>query len=426
VNHSDNLAATDPSSNAAAPDATVTAPTTRRRSFLLLFAGLVSIGMGQSLMFAILPPVARNLGLSEVQVGAIFAVSAMLWVLSSPFWGRRSDTWGRRPVILIGLLGYAVSMAIFGLVVQASLAGWLALLPAYALMIATRSVFGLFGSATVPAANAYVADRTEPEERAIQLASQSAGFGLGFTLGPGLVSLLLVFGLVAPFYAMAAIGFIAAAAIGLRLPEQEQPHHHLQKTKRMSPLDPRVLPFMLVGIALGVGQATAMQTAGFYAIDVLGMSIEESAQAVGIALMGTAGASLFVQLVIIRLLKPLPHIMMGAGALCGMVAFAILVFGNSWIAQFIAMMLLGFAFGLIRPGTATGASLAVGRHEQGAVAGLMNTTGAIGAVFAPFVGMTLYQLMPRAPYVLDLLLMAAALAFVIWHPRTRPRRQRRG
>ncbi|HEX5515722.1 MAG TPA: MFS transporter, partial [Gammaproteobacteria bacterium] len=376
-----------------------------------------------SLMFAILPPVARNLGLSEVQVGVIFAVSGVLWVLSSPFWGRLSDVWGRRPVILVGLLGFASSMAMFGLVVQASLAGWLALLPTYLLMIATRAVFGILGSATAPAANAYVADRTEPEERVAQLATQSAGFGLGFTIGPGVVSVLLIFGLVTPFYAIAVLGFLGALIIGLKLPEQPPRQRRASSGERMSPFDPRVLPYLLVGIALGIGQATAMQTAGFYAIDVLGMSIEQSARLVGIALMGAAAAGLFVQLVVIRLLKPLPRTMMGVGSVFAMAGFALLVFGSSYPIMLIAMVVLGFSFGLVRPGATAGASLAVSREEQGAVAGLMNTTGALGAVFAPVVGMSLYQIMPRAPYVLDFLLMIVAIALVAWHPGIRhPRR----
>jgi MFS family permease len=394
----------------------------------LLFAGLVSIGMGQSLMFAILPPVARNLGLSEVQVGIIFAVSGVLWVLTSPFWGRRSDVWGRRPVILIGLLGYAVSMTLLGIVVQASLAGWLALFPAYVLMIATRAIFGALGSATAPAANAYVADRTEPKERVAQLALQGAGFGLGFTLGPGVASLLLIFGLLTPFYAIALFAFVSAIVIGLRLPEQAPRRRPAQEDrpegseKRVSPLDPRVSAYMAVGIALGIGQATAMQTAGFYAIDVLGMTIEQSARLVGFALMGTAAAGLFVQLVVIRLWKPLPRSMMGVGSAFGAAGFLILVFANNYPTLLTAMIVLGFSFGLVRPGTTAGASLAVGRDEQGAVAGLMNTTGALGSVFAPVVGMSLYQLMPRAPYVLDLLLMLFALALIIWHPQLRDRR----
>lgn len=415
--------AAGPASGATATEPASPAPGINRRSYLLLFAGLVSVGMGQSLMFAILPPVARNLGLSEVQVGVIFAVSGVLWVLSSPFWGRLSDVWGRRPVILVGLLGFASSMAMFGLVVQASLAGWLALLPTYLLMIATRAVFGVLGSATAPAANAYVADRTEPEERVAQLATQSAGFGLGFTIGPGVVSVLLIFGLVTPFYAIAALGFLGALIIGLKLPEQPTRQRRTSGGKRMSPFDPRVLPYLLVGIALGIGQATAMQTAGFYAIDVLGMSIEQSARLVGIALMGAAAAGLFVQLVVIRLLKPLPRTMMGIGSVFAMAGFALLVFGSSYPIMLIAMVVLGFSFGLVRPGATAGASLAVSREEQGAVAGLMNTTGALGAVFAPVVGMSLYQLMPRAPYVLDFLLMLVAIALIAWHPGIRhPRR----
>lgn len=387
-----------------------------RYAYLMLFAGLVSIGMGQSLMFAILPPVARNLGLSEVQVGVIFAVSGLLWVLSSPFWGRLSDRWGRRPVILVGLLGYAASMVMFGLVVQANLAGWLALMPTYVLMIATRAVFGVLGSATAPAANAYVADRTEPKERVAQLATQSAGFGLGFTIGPGVVSMLLVFGLVMPFYVIAGLAFLGALLIGLKLPEQPMRQRVVSSVQRMSPFDPRVLPYMGVGIALGIGQATAMQTAGFYAIDVLGMSIEQSARWVGVALMGAAASGLLVQLVLIRLFKPLPRTMMAVGSVCGLIGFALLVIGASYPVLLTAMIVLGFCFGFVRPGVTAGASLAVTREEQGAVAGLMNTTGALGAVFAPVVGMSLYQIMPRAPYILDFLLMVIAIGMIVWHP----------
>jgi MFS family permease len=64
---------------------------------------LACLGMGQSLLLSILPPLSRELGMQEWKVGAIFALSAGLWVVASPFWGRRSDRIGRKPVILIGL-----------------------------------------------------------------------------------------------------------------------------------------------------------------------------------------------------------------------------------------------------------------------------------------------------------------------------------
>jgi MFS family permease len=388
----------------------------RRFAFTLLFVSLISVGMGQSLMFAILPPIARQLGLSEVQVGAIFAVSALLWVIASPFWGARSDAWGRRPVILLGLCGFALSMASFAACVQAGLSGWLGLIPAYVLMVVSRAVFGLFGSATVPAAQAYVAERTGLYERPAEIALLGAAFGLGVTLGPGLVAALLGMGLVAPFYAVALLGAASALLVGLRLPEQLPRQTQVQPRSRMRLRDPRVLPFLLVGIALAIGQASAMQTAGFYVIDVLGYSIQRGARMVGIALMGAAAAGLFSQLVIIRLLRPSPRSLMASGALCGMGAFAGLVFGGSFSSLFSAMVLLGFSFGLVRPGAVAGASMTVGADEQGAVAGLMNTTGAIGVVFAPFVAMPLYQWIPQAPYVLSLALAAVTLLYVWLNP----------
>lgn len=380
--------------------------------------------MGQTLTFAVLPPLAREMGLSEFQVGSIFAISAVAWILSSPFWGRYSDVRGRRPVILIGITGYTVSMAAFGLSVHASLAGWLGLLPAYIMMIASRTVFGLFGSATVPAAQAFVADRTTAVERPRQIALLQAGMALGTTLGPGVVSLLLLVSMTMPFWGISALALISVVALRFMLPADEVKHTLKGPVERISLLDARILPFLIAGVAMGVCQATTMQTAGFYAIDVLGASVPQAARMVGAALMGSACAGLFCQLVVIRILRPSPRAMMIMGAVCGIACFSLLVFVISYVALFSALVLLGFSFGLIRPGSVAGASLAVGADQQGAVAGVMNVTGAMGVMLAPFVGMTLYSLMPRAPYMLSLALSTGVLLLVLLHPRLRAPRSR--
>ena len=92
--------------------------TERRVAFGALLACVMVLGMGQTIMFAILPPIGRELGLSELQVGAIFSLSALMWVVMSPFWGRLSDRWRRKPVILIGMGGYIVSMIAFTSIIQ--------------------------------------------------------------------------------------------------------------------------------------------------------------------------------------------------------------------------------------------------------------------------------------------------------------------
>ena len=125
---------------------------THGRSFRILFVGLVCIGMGQSVLFSTLPPAARELGLTPFKISTIFATSAALWVFVSPWWGRRSDVVGRRPIILGGLLGYALSMA---LVATTITLGRTAVLPAamvYPCLVGSRCIFALLGSGTGPAA----------------------------------------------------------------------------------------------------------------------------------------------------------------------------------------------------------------------------------------------------------------------------------
>ena len=116
----------------------------RRFAFFLLFASLVCVGLGQSLLFTVLPPLGRAMGLVEWQVGTIFAFSGAMWFLMSPFWGRKSDVWGRKPVVLLGITAYAISMTLFLVMVKVGMLGLLPLAIAFPLMVLARGIFGLF------------------------------------------------------------------------------------------------------------------------------------------------------------------------------------------------------------------------------------------------------------------------------------------
>src|SRR5262245_12792202 len=162
----------------------VTSEAGRKRAIALLFCCLIANGVGQTLMFAILPPLARDLKLSEFQVGSIFAVSATIWVFTSAFWGARSDFWVRRPIILIRLIAFCVSLLGFASVMRFGLWGLITPTATYALLVLTRSIFGIFGSGAYPAAQAYIADRTTASERTEGIAMLNAAFGLGAAIGP--------------------------------------------------------------------------------------------------------------------------------------------------------------------------------------------------------------------------------------------------
>ena len=91
-----------------------------------LLASLVIVGMGFSVLFPILAPLGREMGLSEFQITSIIAASALTVFLSSPIWGRLSDIWGRKRVMVIGLFGFSAGTAyLTPCSMQACLEQWL-------------------------------------------------------------------------------------------------------------------------------------------------------------------------------------------------------------------------------------------------------------------------------------------------------------
>lgn len=384
-----------------------------RRAFQILFVCLVCIGMGQSMLFAILPPAAREIGLSPFQVSTIFATSAAIWVFVSPRWGRQSDFWGRRTVILIGLLGFAASMALIATMIQVGIWKLLPVATVYPLMVASRCVFALFGSGTGPAAQAYVADRTSRDERTAGVAIVNAAVGVGQTVGPAVGGSLAVFGMVAPIYLAAVVAVASALSIWFFLPEHELPRARDRTTpSTLGFRDRRVLPFLLLATSLQAVHATTTITLAFFLQDTLGLDPHSTVQYSSAGFVVLAIAGLVAQLIVVQRFKPSPRTMIRSGILLSFAGSVGLATRAGFAVYAGALVLLGLGFGLMRPGTAAGASLAVPPEDQGSVAGLTNAIGVLGNVFGPMLGTTLYALTPIAPSVMNAVLMVAALVLV--------------
>jgi MFS family permease len=391
----------------------VTTEAGRRRATMLLFACLIANGMGQTIMFATLPPLADRLGLSEIEVGSIFAASATLWVFSSAYWGARSDIWGRRPVILIGLVAFGTSTLAFAGVMEVGLIeGLLAPAVIYVLLIASRSIFGIFGSGAYPAAQAYIADRTSAGERTSGIATLNAAFGLGAAIGPGVGAALTVLGLIAPLYFVGVAGLVSAVAIWLLLPERSRPHER-EAVKPLSWTDTRVFPFVVFSVVLGTAGAIPIQTIAFVIRDTLHTAAAETQQFTGVALMSSAIAGLFAQFVLVQRFQLTTRFLIYAGILIALVSNLLLVVAQNFGLIAFAMMLSGLGFGMLRPAFAAAASLAVSADEQGAVAGLTGGAGAAGFIFAPLIGNALYSWSNDLPFWLGTILMALLFIYVL-------------
>ncbi|MCC5996454.1 MAG: MFS transporter [Oceanicaulis sp.] len=400
-------------------------PQARRRAFRLLFVCLMATGIGNSMLFAILPPLARELEVAEVYVGAIYTLSALLFLTMSPVWGALSDRLGRRPLIVFGLASFALSTLVFA---AGAWAGQVGLLPPMAAIVAmalARCLFGGLGSATNPAAQAYVADRTTPFERTSALAGLTAAFGLGGMIGPALAAGFVERIGIAPFMILiAALVGAGALVVRLTLPEKTPPK---RQGRPINPLvqfrfalDPRLTGFMIYGCALWLSQAASLQALSFYVMDRLEIGPEEGLQLAGVALTAGAAALIFAQLAVIPALKTSPRVLMIMGAVLVAAGNAEMVFAPNYAAIVVGFMLNSFGFGLARSGFTGGASLAVSPEEQGRVAGLTTATAGVGFLIAPLTGLWLYQVVaPAAPFVLNTGLALGAVVLAFMHPRIR-------
>lgn len=385
-------------------------PRQRAIALGILLAGVVCMGMGQTIVFAVLPPLARDLGVGDFQVLSIFMLSALFWVLTGPIWGRNSDTYGRRPFIVIGLSAFAVSTAAFATVLHLGLDGVLAGTALYVLLLGTRSIYGVIGSATPGAAQAYIADRTPVERRTAGMAAFSAAFGIGAMVGPAFAGAVVALDPLAPLYAVAAAAALSVAAVWFFLPERTAPRER-DTRPTLSPFDRRIRAFLIYGLATAIATAIPIQFIAFYFIDRLGLDSKDALQLVGVALSAAAMASLFSQLVLVQRFNLPPMTLMRAGPILVCVGHAIIASSTMIGPLVFGMLLSGLGAGMLGPGFIGGASLAVRSDEQGSAAGLSNAAGASGFIFAPILGQFFYGIAPSALFVATAAIAAACAVY---------------
>jgi MFS family permease len=364
-----------------------------RHQLTILIVSLMATSIGQSLVFAILPPLGREVNLSELQITSIIAVSALIFSIASPRWGRLSDRVGRKPIIITGLIGYTIGSVIFTTVFYAGLTGILSGLTLYGVLLVARCSQSVIMAATSPSAAAYAADHTSSDQRTGAMAKLGTANSMGTILGPAVSGLLATLGLLAPLYFAGILTAFAAVLTWRQLPTTPRPQLTArQANTRLRYTDPRVVRYIASAIGLFIGFSGIQQTLGFQLQDKLFLSGIETAQMTGAALMVSASFTFFIQMTVMQRLKlqagqfirlGLLSALVGAGFIASFETFAILAIG---------MAFLGTALGLCMPAISAGASLAVSADEQGAVAGMISSCPAIGFVIGPVCAGFLYQI----------------------------------
>ncbi|HEX8261974.1 MAG TPA: MFS transporter [Allosphingosinicella sp.] len=382
---------------------------------------------GNTAMQSLMPAIGRELGVADLWVAVAFSLSAVIWVVTAPHWARRADHRGRRALMRLGLYGFILSALICGGILAAGLHGLISATLVFVIFVFGRAVYGAWGSASPPAVQAYIAARTEGEQRTAYLAALASSFGLGTIIGPAVAPLFIFepLGLSGPLIVFAAIGVAVLAWVALRLPD-DTPHSTARGevvdypsmggflvggrerrdgaregdgSGRLRWRDPRVLPWHVIGTVGGHGHAALLGVIGFLVIDRSGVAPAQSQQSIAIVLMSGAGATLLAQWGLIPFLALGPRRLVVWGLVIAAAGTLLTGFAVSMYGITLGFAVASVGFGLFRPGFTSGASLAVRLDEQNAVAGMVTSVNGVAYIAAPALGVLLYGWWMPLPFV---------------------------
>lgn len=398
---------------------------TNRGAFAILFGVSVVSAMGNSGMWSVLPAIGRQIGIPDVLVAAIFSLSAVLWAISSPFWARQSDLRGRKPMILLGLAGFCVSMTLCAIVVSAGLHHFAAPMVIFGLFLTARALFGLFGSASNPASQAYMAERTSREERTQSMATLAGAFGLGTVVGPLLAPLFVlpIVGLAGPMFAFAILAGVMLVVVQRGLPETFTPGNIDTPPRRRMGLpfkgagaalwkDPRLKPFLIYGFLVASCQTAQAQTLGFLIIDKLKLPPMQAQGYITLAMAAGAVAGLLAQWGLIRMFTMRPRDLLRWGVACAAVGNVVVALAPDYAAVAIGYAIANLGYGFARPGFTAGASLSVGAKDQAGAAGAIAAINGLNVVFGPLF-VLLYRHIGWGPFALNTVILGGLLVYAL-------------
>jgi MFS family permease len=258
-----------------------------------------------------------------------------------------------------------------------------------------------------------MADITDVSSRTKGMGAAGAANNIGSILGPALAGLAVI-SLLTPLWTIAVLAFCNGLFILKFLPES--PHGSVERraVKRLRYTDPRILPFVIVGVFMFTGFALVQQTMGFRFQDVLNLGPGETAQTFGLAMMCAGAASLFAQAIIVQRLDIRPFTLLRLAMPVLIIAFSLMTIAETRSLLTIAMTLLGLGMGLSGPGFMAGASLAVSPEEQGSVAGIAGSCGPLGFTLGPFIGGIMYQINPTIPYAFAAFMYILLFISMFW------------
>jgi len=378
-----------------------------RRQVLILAFTLLVVMLGYGVVIPIIPFYVESMGAGGTELGLLVASYAVMRLICGPIWGSISDRVGRKPILMIGIFGYAITMVWFGLATKL----WM--------LFAARILSGVLSSATAPTTMAYIGDSTPAKERGKGMGILGAATGLGTIFGPAMGGLLAGESLSVPFFIAGGMSILALILNALFLPES-LPSQSRQQDGESKALDLYVWWSALFGPMGSLLVLTFIMTSGLmiffgifglYALEKYAYGPDE----VGIVFMAAGLVSALAQGL---LAGPLTKrwgdaMVIKVGMLATAVGFGLMLLADSFASVLLTIGFFVLGTALLAPAvmslTSRRATL-----QQGIAMGLSNSSMSLGRIVGPLAAGLAFDINTNLPYLGGAAIMLVGFVLSVW------------
>jgi multidrug resistance protein len=347
---------------------------------LLIIALIAFVNMlGYGIIIPIMYEYSKHFGMSDFQNGLLFAIFSVCQFIATPVIGRMSDKYGRRPLLLISIIGTAVSFFLT------------AFAPSAWVLFLARALDGITAG-NVPVAFAVISDSTKPEERAKAFGLIGSAFSFGFIFGPAIAAFTVGFGSAVPFLIAGTITLIAAALTYLYLPETNKHMNEVKKGKLFdfgkmwhTLFDPNVgVTFMITLIYMLAFSCAIIYGFQPYTLNVLKITASQNAMLFTLfGVVGLISQNLVVGWVSKKLgmKKAFTY-----GILCTGIVLVLMFFSRTLPVFVVVSLSLGLVNSIVQTLLPTILSQEADEKSQGTIMGLNTSYQSIGMIVGPLLG----------------------------------------
>ncbi len=370
--------------------------TKQKKQLAILMLNMFIAVAGFGIIIPIIPDYLKLIGEGGTAAGLMISVFAGAQLVMSPVAGKWADVYGRRLMIILGLIGFTVSMAVFYLSDNLSV------------LLVSRAIGGVGAALLIPAIFAYVADITSLEHRARGNSYISAAMSLGIVIGPGIGGFFADFGIKTPLLVSAIVSFIAVISSYFLLKEPDREPYVVSDEQVSFPrqlLSSTKKPFffvLIINMVMAFGLMAYESVLGLYVSEMF----QATPQQIALMVTGTGLVSVIVQLFAVDRLVSLAGEIKVVLLFIGLASFGFLLslFADTYNIFFVVTLVIFLSSSILRPVLNTLVSKMAG-NEQGFAMGMNTAYMSIGNIIGPTLAGIAFDFDMRYPFIMGLVLL---------------------